>query len=302
MVSMLSASNQNFLAGLSSVEARILKDQQEVSSGLSLQQVSDNPDEVSALLQVKAQISHNTQLQYNLGQATNEVNSAEGAISAAVTLMDRALQIATEGASSLTGTTTDSQLATQVSDIITQMQGLSNSQAGGRYLFSGDSDQTPPYGAVDLTQANGVGAYQGSNATRTIEHPNGSTFAISLTAQQIFDSGGPSTSVFQSLTGLYNALVNGNSSVIAAAAANITSAATFLDGQEATYGDFQNQVADATTYQSSLNVQLHQQLSTLEDADTATAITDMQQASVAEEAALQSHAELPTKTLFSYLG
>ena len=173
MVSMLSASNQNFLAGLSSVEARILKDQQEVSSGLSLQQVSDNPDEVSALLQVKAQISHNTQLQYNLGQANNEVNSAEGAISAAVTLMDRARQIATEGASSLTGTTTDSQLATQVSDIITQMQGLSNSQAGGRYLFSGDSDQTPPYGAVDLTQANGVGAYQGSNQPALSNTPMG---------------------------------------------------------------------------------------------------------------------------------
>jgi len=301
MVSLIS-NNESFLSSLSNVEARILKDQLQVSSGLALQQVSDNPDEVSALLQVKAAAAHNTQLQYNLGRVATEVNSAEGAINSAVSLMDRARQIATEGASSLTGTTTDSQLAGQVKDIITEMQGLTNTQVEGRYVFSGNSDQTAPYAGVDLTQSNGVGAYQGSNATRTIEHPNGSTFAVSLTAQQIFDSGGPSTSVFQSLTGLYSALMGGDSSAIAAATGNVATATTYLDGQQANYGDIQNQVADATTYQSNLNVQFQQQLSTLEDADTATAITDMQQATVAEQAALQSHAALPTKTLFSYLG
>jgi flagellar hook-associated protein 3 FlgL len=302
MVSILSSSNQSFLSSLSNVESRILKDDQEVSSGLAMQQVSDNPDEVSAVIQVKAEIAHNTQLQYNLGRVTTEVNSAESAVNNGVTLMDRARQIATQGASSLTGSSTDTQLASQVKDIITQMQGLSNTQVENRYVFSGNSDQTPPYAGVDLSQANGVGTYQGSNATRTIEHPNGSTFAVALTAQQIFDSGGPSTSVFQSLTGLYNALVSGDSSAIAAANGNIATATTYLDGQQATYGDIQNQVSDATTYQSTLSVQYQQQLSTLEDADTATAITDMQQATVAQQAALQAHAALPTKTLFSYFG
>src|SRR5277367_1558505 len=99
MVSILSSSNQSFLSSLSNVESRILKDDQEVSSGLALQQVSDNPDEVSAVIQVKAEIAHNTQLQYNLGRVTTEVNSAESAINDGVTLMDRARQIATEGAS-----------------------------------------------------------------------------------------------------------------------------------------------------------------------------------------------------------
>jgi flagellar hook-associated protein 3 FlgL len=301
MVSMISG-NEAFLASLSKVEARILKDQQQVGSGLALQQASDNPDEVSALLQVKAEVAHNTQLQYNLGRVTTEVNSAESAINSGITLMDRARQIATQGASSLTGPTTDAQLAGQVQDIITQMQGLTNTQVENRFVFSGDSDQTPPYTGVDLTQPNGVGLYQGSASTRTIEHPNGSTFPVALTAQQIFDSGGPSTSVFQSLTGLYNALMSGDSSAIATANGNIASATTYLDGEQAIYGDIQNQVADATSYQSTLNVQFQQQLSTLQDADMSTAITDMQQASVAQQAALQSHAALPTKTLFSYLG
>lgn len=216
--------------------------------------------------------------------------------------MDSAIQLATEGSSNLTGGSTDQQLALQVKDIIAQMVGLTNTQAQGRYVFSGNTDQAPPYAGVDLTQANGVGPYQGSAATRTIQHPNGSTFAIGLTAAQIFDSGGPSTSVLQSLTGLYNALVSGNANEIATANANITSANTYLNGQLAQYGEFQNEVSNATTYQSQMNVQLHAQLSVLQDADEATAITNLQQNTTVQTAAMEAHAALPNKSLFDYIG
>jgi flagellar hook-associated protein 3 FlgL len=290
------------LANLSNLNARIVKDEQEVSSGLSMQNVSDNPSEVSAVLQLDARIANNNQIGDNLGQVTTEVNAAEGAIEDASNLMNTATQLATEGSSNLTGGPTDTQLATQVKDLITQMLGLTQTQAQGRYVFSGDSDQAPPYAGVDLTQANGVGAYQGSADTRTVQHPNGSSFSVSLTAQQIFDSGGPSTSVLQALTGLYNALSSGDSTQISAANANITSASANLNGSLAQYGDYQNEVSSATTYQSQLNVQLQAQLSVLQDADEATAITNMQESTTAQTAALESHAALPNKSLFDYIG
>jgi flagellar hook-associated protein 3 FlgL len=239
MVTTISAANSEFHANLSNVNSRIVRYQEEVSSGLALQNVSDNPDEVSAVLQLQARVANNNQIGYNLGQVTTEVNAAENALETAVNLMNKATQLATQGSSSLTGSTTDQQLAMQVKDVITEMLGLTQTHAQGRYVFSGNSDQVPPYTAVDLTQANGVGPYQGSNATRTVQHPNGSAFSVSLTAAQIFDSGGPSTSVLQALTGLYNALNTGNSTAIATANSNITTANAFLNGQLAQYGDFQ---------------------------------------------------------------
>ena len=47
-----------------------------------MQAVSDDPDQVSALLEVKARMAHNTQLKFNLGRVQTEVNAAEGASTA----------------------------------------------------------------------------------------------------------------------------------------------------------------------------------------------------------------------------
>lgn len=302
MFNTISTANERFLADLSNLEGRLLTAQRQVSSGLRMQSVADDPDQVSALLAVKAQIAHNSQLKYNLGRVQTEVNAAENAINTAATLMDRARQIAAQGASSTTTVDTRTQLAGQVKDIITEMFGLTQTQVEGRYVFSGDSDQTPPYLNVDLTQPNGVGAYQGSSGTRQVEHPNGSIFSISYTADQVFDSGGVSSSVFQSLTALYNDLQSSNIANLSTDADNIGMAASFLDGQQARYGEIQNQVSDAISAQQKLDTLLQAQLGNTQDADAASAIVELQKESVAQQAALQAHAALPRTSLFSFIG
>jgi flagellin-like hook-associated protein FlgL len=113
MIVTLSAANSEFLANLSNINARIVQDQSEVSSGLALQNVSDEPDEVSAVLQLDARIANNNQIGDNLGQVATEVNAAEGALEDASNLMNDATQLATEGSSNLTGGATDQQLASR---------------------------------------------------------------------------------------------------------------------------------------------------------------------------------------------
>jgi flagellar hook-associated protein 3 FlgL len=305
MFNTISAATNRFLADLSSLEKRLMKSQEQVSSGLRMQTVSDDPDQVSNLLQLKARLAHNTQLKYNLGRVQTEVNSAEQAINAATSLMDVARQIATEGANGTTTSDTRTQLAGQVKDIIAEIFGLTNTTVEGRFVFSGNKDDTQPYASVDLTQANGLGSYSGSTSTRTIEHPNGSTFSISLAASQIFDGGTastPSTSVLQALTSLYNDLLNSNVSALGADVANIQTSSSYLNGQLEQYGQVQTQVADGLTYQSKLDVQLRAQLSNTQDADATAAITDMQQASISQQAALQAQAALPKKSLFDFIG
>jgi flagellar hook-associated protein 3 FlgL len=295
---------QTFLANLSSLEQRLDTTNREVSSGLRVQTVSDDPEDISEILQVNAEISQNNQVQTNLGQVQTEVNAAEGAISTATTLMDNASQIAAEGASSGADRP---ELANQVADILTEMQQLASTQVAGRYVFSGDSDQIAPYGAVNFTAnpTNGVGPYLGTDSTRTIINSYGVGFSVSFTAQQIFDggtAGTPATSVFQSLTELYNALTSDNQNAVMSAASDITSASGYLGGMDAQYGDIQNKISDAQTGQSTLNTSLQSQLSSLQDADEAQAITDQQTESTALNAAETAYAALPKKSLFDYLG
>ena len=296
---------QTFLTNLSALEERLDKTNEEVSSGLRVQTVSDDPEDVAEILQVNSEISQNDQVKTNLGQVQTEVNAAEGAISTATTLMDSASQIAAEGSSG--GNTNRAELANQVADILTEMQQIASTQVAGRYVFSGDSDQTAPYGPVNFTAnpTNGVGPYLGTNGTRSIVDSYGVGFSVSFTAQQIFDGGSggtPSNSVFQSLTELYNALSSNNQAGVMSAASDVSSAADYLSGMDAQYGDIQNKISDALTGQATLDTNLQAQLSNLQDADEAQAVTDQQTETTALNAAETAYAAMPTKSLFDYLG
>jgi len=302
MINTLSSSTERFLADISNLNDRLLKAQRQVSSGLRMQTVSDDPDQVSALLELKAHIAHNDQLKFNLGRAQTEVNAAEGAISTATTLMDRARQIAAQSATNFTSDGTRQQLASQVGDLITEMYSLTQTQVEGRFVFSGNSDQNPPYAGVDFSTPNSLGSYQGSSNTRVLEHPNGSTFSVSLTADQVFDSGASNTSVLKALTNLRNDLMANNLSAIAVDTADLGTSSQYLNGQQALYGDIQNKVSDALSFQTQLSTQLQLQLSNLQDADETTAILEMQKDSIAQQAALQAHAAMPHKSLFDFIG
>ena len=299
------ASADTFLANLSNLQQRMGTANRQVSSGLRVQNVSDDPSSVVDILELNTQIQSNNQLGLNLGKVQTEVNAGEGAINSATTLMDQAQQLGAEGATATTSTGTRAQLAAQVSDLITEMQGLANSQVQGRYIFSGDSDQTAAFGAVDLTKSNGVGAYLGTPSTRVVQGPNGTTIPLALTAQDIFDGGTggtPSNSVLQSLTELYNALSSNNTTAVTQAVTDVSSSSTYLSTQQARYGDIQNRISGALSYQSILNTNLGAELSSVQDSDAAQAITTLQSDTVAEQAAMSAYNSIPKKSLFDYLG
>ncbi len=86
------------------------------------------------------------------------------------------------------------------------------------------------------------------------------------------------------------------------AASDVSSASGYLGGMDAQYGDIQNKISDALTGQGTLDTSLQAQLSSLQDADEAQAVTDQQTESTALNAAETAYAALPKKSLFDYLG
>jgi flagellar hook-associated protein 3 FlgL len=212
--------------------------------------------------------------------------------------------VQTLGASGVKGTSTaatNATLAQQVGSVLQEMVGLADTNIEGRYIFAGDSDQQSPY-TVDLAQTPPVSAYLGSAATRVAQHPDGTTFSISLTAQTIFDSTDPSTNVFTAMTTLQTALANNDTAGIQAANAGLAKIGGYLNQQLAFYGNVQNKVAQATDYASTQQTQLQTQISNLQDADLTGSILQLNQDQTQEQAALQSEARIPRTTLFDFLG
>jgi flagellar hook-associated protein 3 FlgL len=300
MISSLDAASQTFLAGLDAIQQRLTTAQQELTTGLQVNTVSDAPSEIADIWQLNSELSQTNQIQTNLGQVSTEVNTAETAVQSAVTLVEQAETIGTEGASDTSSATTRTSLANSIGAILQQLVAAANTTVQGRYIFSGDSDQTAPY-SIDLTQNPPVSAYQGSASTREVQGADGTTFPIALTAQQLFDSSDATTNVFGSLTSLMQGLQSNNDTTINAAITNIQSSDTYLNQQLAFYGNVQDRVTSEQTFGQNYTLQLTTQLSGVQDANEATTIANLTQAQTQLSAALQSEAQLPRTTLFDLI-
>jgi flagellar hook-associated protein 3 FlgL len=300
MISGLNASNQAFVNSLDQITQQLDNDQLEVSSGISMQQPSDAPDQVSELLQARASLASSQQISTNLTSVTTEVNTGEQSLESAVQLFDQAQTLAATAATGTSTAATRSQDAQQLESIQQQMVGFANTNIEGRYIFAGDSDQTQPY-TYDPTQADPVSAYQGSTTTREIQSANGSTFPVALTAQQIFDSTDPSTNVFTSINSLVAAMNNNDPTTIATLVNGLPAVAAYLNQQLAFYGTTQDNVSAATDFAATQQTQLQTQISNLQDANETAVIEDMTQAQTQLQAALTSKADIPKTTLFDFL-
>lgn len=301
MISTLNAANSEFLAHLNAIKVRMDKAQKQLSTGLRINDASDSPDQISELLASRASLSNTQQTNQNLARVKTEVDSAETALQQASKAIEQARVLGTQGANSSQTADTRKTLGDQVGALIENLVGISRTTVEGRYIFSGDNDQVPPY-TVDLTQPNPIGNYQGSpSSTRKVQHPNGSTFNVAETAQQIFDPASATDSVFSSLVALRSALLSNDSTGISSALGTLGTAATYFEGQLAVYGTAQNKVADATSYGSSLELNLQTQISDIQDADLTQAILELNQSQIQQKAALQAKASVQPQSLFDFL-
>jgi flagellar hook-associated protein 3 FlgL len=301
MISSLDPNSQSFLDALDRIQQRLDNAQRQISTGQRISTVSDDPDQVSTLLQARAALGQQQQILTNLGRVKNETDTAEQSLETAVQLFDSVQTLGAQGASNTQTAAQRSDIAQQLGSVLQQMVGLAGSKVEGRYIFSGNADQQAPY-TIDLTQANPVSAYQGGSATRVVEHPNGTTFAVSRTAQQIFDASDPAQNAFTTINNLRTALLANDDTAISAAVDALPKVGTYLNSQLAFYGNTQNNVADATDFGQKLTLQFQTQISGLQDADLSQAAVELTQAQVQQQAALQARANLPRTSLFNFLG
>jgi len=300
MITTLSPSHQEFVNNLSRITKDLNTDELDISSGVRMRQVSDYPDQVSTLLQARAALSASQQISTNLTGVSTEVNTGEQTMESAVQLFDQVQTLGAEGATGTQTAATRATLGQQLQSIEQQFVGLANTSIEGRYIFSGNSDQTAPY-TYDVTQADPVSAYQGTASTRVALNPNGTTFPVALTAQQIFDSSDPTTNMFTALNGLITSLNNNDQAGITTATNGLAGVAQYLNNELAFYGTTQDNVTAATNDAATQQTQLQTQISSLQDTNATSTILDMTQAQTDEQAALQSEGQLPRSTLFDFL-
>jgi flagellar hook-associated protein 3 len=145
MLAGLSGFNTTFLADLTATENRITQLNKQITSGVRVNQASDDPGAIAAILETQSDIDRATQTQTNLQQASTVAASADGALASASSLLDRLRSLAAQGANSTATAATRTTLSQQVQAIEQQLVSIANTQVEGRYIFGGDDPNAQPY-------------------------------------------------------------------------------------------------------------------------------------------------------------
>ena len=305
MLQNLDPTREKFLADLSSLNSRIARTQAELTSGVRINRPSDDPAAVGDVLQLQSDIGRVTQVTANLNSVKTEVDSASQIVQDSVSLLDQARSLAAQGASQTLSSSGRVVLAAQAEQILSALVDASRATYAGRYLFSGDSSTQPAYD-INLANPNGVSRLLTAPATRLIQDSNGVVFAVSKTAQDLFDHRNPDDSlaadnVFAAVNSLRVALANNDQAGAANAATAIKNAQDYLSLQSTFYGAVQNRVANALDIAQKFQLQWKTALGDIRDTDVAAAATELTQEHLSQQAAMQAQSAVPRTSLFDFL-
>jgi flagellar hook-associated protein 3 FlgL len=296
-----------FLNGLSNLQQEEAQTERELSSGYQVNDASDSPAQTPQLIQLGSTLATVQAYQENLQNVQTEASTADQAIGSSITLLQSAINIATEGASSTATAASNQIFADNIQGIQQQMVALANTTVAGRAIFGGNQDQSAPYRYNATSAPTGVDTLTISTANRAIVNPQGDTVYQSLTAQQIFDpvdaTNAPTASnTFAALQSLQTALQSNDQTGIASALTSLQTASSYLNQQQAYYGAAEQRMTSEQNIAANQVTALQTQIGNIRDTNFAQAATDLATETTDQSAAMGSEAEISTKTLFDYLG
>jgi flagellar hook-associated protein 3 FlgL len=304
MLSPISPDGQQFVNSINDIKSRLNVAQQQIGTGLKVNQPSDAPDQISPILQLRSAIQQNQDIEAGLNTTMTTLKTGESALSNAVDLLQSASVTATQATGSVQTAESRALLAQSVQALQEQMIAASSATISGRYVFSGDRDDTPLY-QLNLTSATGVDRLQISSATSLVQGP-GARYPTSLSGNVIFDQrNGHDTptpnNAFAALNGLRVALLANDTQGIADSTTALAAASTYMNDQLAFYGQAENRVTSDLSQIQTDKLQLQTELGSRTDADMTQAITALTEGTTQLQAALAARARIPRTSLFDVL-
>jgi flagellar hook-associated protein 3 FlgL len=289
---------QTLTGQLSSQETSIAQLQQQLATGKSLNQPSDNPAAVTQVLALSGQASQLTSWQTNadtasswLGTANETANSVLESMQSAQSLL---LQSLNQGAQD---PTTYEALGDQLQGVINNLLSLSNTQYEGRPIFAGTSASPQAYDTS--------GNYLGNGDVPTVVIGPGSgagqTVGLSVPGTSMFGVG--AANVFATLSAAVTALSSGTPT-----SANLSAALTALNANistaqqaSAVLGDSSQEVASATASLTTQIASVQSDQADLEDVNIATVTTQLDSEMTNYQAALWAASQAIPETLVKFV-
>ena len=288
-----SIQTRNFLENLNLLKSRMDKAQEEVSSGKTVNRLSDGPFAAAQSSEIGALVSANEQYISDNKQLRSKLELTDSVLQFVNKSLDGAKALA---AQALSGTTTPESrdaLATAVEGARQEVLSAANTQFNGASLFAGALSRTQPF--VDSA---GVVTYQGNDEPVYQRVDRTSVIQTNVTGQDLFID---PPSVFSSLSNLKTAILNNDTASVRAELSNLEAISSRVNTTAATFGNKMKMLDDLQSGVLDQNRALQARVSDLTDANLVESISKLQLAGQAIDVSLKAQAQVQQLSLMDFL-
>jgi flagellar hook-associated protein 3 FlgL len=289
------------LADINSAQVAMARTQEELSSGLSITEPSDNPYGASQALSLQSALDGLTAYERGAQDGVSWLNTSSAALASINSQAQRARELLLEGVSGINNSTDLESIATEVEQLTEGIKQDADTQYDGQYVFSGTLTTTAPYqqGAED--------AYQGNTGTVSRALGPGASVNVAVNLGSVLGSG-TGAADGKLLDTLRTIAANLREGSPAALETLRTTDLHALDGNldsltavQAEAGATTDQLQLALTRISSLQTTTTTQLANVQDANVAKVSMEFSNEHAAFEAALRAGASIVQESLLEFL-
>jgi flagellar hook-associated protein 3 FlgL len=271
---------------------------QQLSSGLSINQPSDNPYGASLSLQLSGAISSLGQYSSNVTDATSWNQTASSVLSQVNNVVGRVRELVVEGSNATESQTALNNIASEVDQLIEEVKSQANTQYAGQYIFSGTASLTPPY------QSGANDAYQGNAGTVSRQIGPNSTVQVNANLSSLLGSGQAAADggLLDTLRTISADLKGGNQGALGSTdLQNLDANLSTLQTVQAQVGATGNRLVLAASRITAISANDTKALASDQDVDIAAISTQYTTQQAAYQAALKTGASIVQPSLLDFL-
>jgi flagellar hook-associated protein 3 FlgL len=190
----------NLVGSLDQTQANEQQLTAELSSGVSINSLSQNPVAAGENVVLLNQIQQDDSFTQNSDLVSGQLQVADSTLGSVVTQLTQAISLATSANNGTMNASDVKSVSNQISGILDEVQSLANTNYQGQYIFAGGQTSTMPF-ITSTTNSPNVTSYNGNGDINYLETPNGQKIQLNVPGSQLFLGAG-ANSVFGALNSL----------------------------------------------------------------------------------------------------
>lgn len=246
---------------------------EQLSTGVKINSLSDNPAAVGENVVLTSQLSADDSFSTTASSAESLLQVADSALGNVVTQLTSAISLATQANNGVLNASNLQSVSMELTGIRDEVLSLANSSYLGNYIFSGSQGGTQPFSLSTSTTPNTV-SYNGDDNLSFVETPAGQKIQLNVPGDQIFTAAGGN--VLGALNSLIADFSSGTPSATSVADLDsLTSALGYVDQQRTVIDNSLNRLTASSNYASAESVQLLSAQDNLIQTDTASVASQL---------------------------